>query len=77
MTRMDLLAPPYSPEVQSRFDAAMPPGIEPLMLFRVMAKSARAWNKLVGGSLLDPGPLTLRQREIVINRTCALAGMRV
>lgn len=43
------------------------------MLFRVIARSERAWKKLRAGSLLDRGPLSLRQREIVIDRTCALA----
>lgn len=74
MTTMEPLVPPYSPEVQTRFETVVPPGVEPLLLFRVMAKSERAWNKLIGGSMLDPGPLTLRQREIIIDRTCALAG---
>ncbi len=32
----------------------------------------RAWEKFRGGSLLDRGPLSLREREIVIDRTCAL-----
>ena len=27
-----------------------------------------------GWVLLDPGPLTLRDRELAIDRTCALAG---
>src|SRR5262245_41454388 len=47
-------------------------GAPPLMLFRVMAGHGRAWDKFKAGSLLDPGPLSLRQREIVIDRTCAL-----
>jgi alkylhydroperoxidase family enzyme len=42
------------------------------MLFRVMASQPRAWEKFRAGSLLDPGPLSLREREIVIDRTCAL-----
>jgi alkylhydroperoxidase family enzyme len=37
-----------------------------------MAGSARAWEKFRAGSLLDRGPLSLREREIVIDRTCAL-----
>ena len=49
-------------------------GAPPLMLFRVMAGNARAWEKFRAGSLLDRGPLTLREREIVIDRTCALTG---
>src|SRR5262245_22847065 len=47
-------------------------GAPPLVLFRVMAGHARAWEKFRAASLLDPGPLSLRQREIVIDRTCAL-----
>ena len=34
-------------------------GAPPLMLFRVMAGHARAWEKFRAGSLLDRGPLTL------------------
>ena len=49
-------------------------GAPPLMLFRVMAGNARAWEKFRAGSLLDRGPLSLREREIVIDRTCALTG---
>jgi alkylhydroperoxidase family enzyme len=37
-----------------------------------MASQKRAWDKFRAGSLLDPGPLSLREREIVIDRTCAL-----
>lgn len=47
-------------------------GRTPLVLFRVMAGHPRAWEKFRGGSLLDRGPLPLREREIVIDRTCAL-----
>jgi alkylhydroperoxidase family enzyme len=39
-----------------------------------MAGQPRAWEKFRGGSLLDRGPLSLREREIVIDRTCALSG---
>jgi len=74
MARIEPLSPPYPPEIQARFDAIMPPGSPPLLLFRTIATSARAWRKLLGGSLLDPGPLSLREREILINRTCALNG---
>lgn len=47
-------------------------GKPPLVLFRTMAGHPRAWEKFRGGSLLDRGPLSLRDREIVIDRTCAL-----
>jgi alkylhydroperoxidase family enzyme len=49
-------------------------GAPPLALFRVVAGNARAWDKFRAGSLLDGGPLSLREREIVIDRTCALTG---
>ena len=49
----------------------MPEGAEPLLLFRTMAVSPRAWTKMAAASLLDKGPLPLREREIVIHRTAA------
>src|SRR6516164_5393021 len=69
--RIAPLDPPYPPDVQQQFDRIMR-GAPPLVLFRVMAGHARAWEKFRAGGLLDPGPLSLREREIVIDRTCAL-----
>ncbi len=71
--RIAPLTPPYPPEIQAQFDRIMR-GAPPLVLFRVMAGHSRAWDKFRAGGLLDPGPLSLRQREIVIDRTCALTG---
>ena len=71
MSRIAPLRPPYAPEIQAQFDRIMR-GAPPLMLFRVMAGHTRAWDKFRAGSLLDGGPLPLREREIVIDRTCAL-----
>jgi alkylhydroperoxidase family enzyme len=71
MSRIAPLEPPYAPETREIFDRIMR-GAPPLMLFRVMASQKRAWDKFRAGGLLDPGPLTLREREIVIDRTCAL-----
>jgi len=71
MSRIMPLEPPYAPEIQEQFDRIMR-GAPPLVLFRVMAGHARAWDKFRAGSLLDRGPLSLREREIVIDRTCAL-----
>ena len=73
MSRIAGLEPPYAPEIQAQFDRIMR-GATPLMLFRVVASNARAWEKFRAGSLLDRGPLSLREREIVIDRTCALTG---
>ncbi|CAN5258377.1 carboxymuconolactone decarboxylase family protein [soil metagenome] len=73
MSRIAPLQPPYASQIQSQFDAIMR-GAPPLLLFRVLAGHPRSWDKFRAGSLLDKGPLSLREREIVIDRTCALAG---
>jgi alkylhydroperoxidase family enzyme len=66
--------PPYHPEIAARFDALMPPGIPPLVLFRTLARDKRLIERFMGGGLLDKGNLSLRQREIVIDRTTARLG---
>jgi alkylhydroperoxidase family enzyme len=71
MSRVAPLQPPYDPQIQQQFDQIMR-GAPPLTLFRVVAGNARAWEKFRAGGLLDRGPLSLREREIVIDRTCAL-----
>jgi alkylhydroperoxidase family enzyme len=73
MSRIAPLEPPYAPEIHRQFDRIMR-GAPPLMLFRVVAGNARAWEKFRAGSLLDRGPLSLREREIVIDRVCARTG---
>src|SRR5438045_1692232 len=73
MSRIAPLHPPYAPEINEQFDRIMR-GAPPLTLFRVIAGDARAWEKFRAGSLLGRGPLSLREREIVIDRTCALTG---
>jgi alkylhydroperoxidase family enzyme len=65
---------PYAPEVAARFDKLMPPGVPPLALFRVLARDLRLFQRFMGGGLLDKGNLTLRQREIVIDRVTAQCG---
>jgi alkylhydroperoxidase family enzyme len=73
MSRIAPLRPPYDQDIQAQFDRIMR-GAPPLMLFRVVAGNARAWEKFRAGGLLDKGPLSLREREIVIDRTCARTG---
>jgi alkylhydroperoxidase family enzyme len=67
-------SPPYQPEIQARFDAVMPPGVPPLALFRTLARDQRLFSRFAGGGLVDKGHLTLRQREIVIDRVTASCG---
>jgi alkylhydroperoxidase family enzyme len=70
--RMAPAQPPFPPEIQSAIDRIMPPGMPPLVLFTTLAREPRLFGKFFGGSLLDRGQLTLRQREIVIHRSTAL-----
>jgi alkylhydroperoxidase family enzyme len=71
MSRIAPLSPPYPSEIQAQFEVIMR-GAPPLTLFRVLAAHPRAWEKFRAGALLDRGPLSMHEREIVINRTCAL-----
>src|SRR5690348_7983869 len=74
MSRIAPACPPYEPAIADALQRIMPPGIEPLLLFRTMAKSPRVFARMFAGGLLDKGPLSLRQREIVIDRTTARLG---
>ncbi|RJF96188.1 carboxymuconolactone decarboxylase family protein [Noviherbaspirillum saxi] len=62
---------PYEQAVSEAFARITPPGKQPLNLFRTMARSPRILQRMFAGSLLDAGSLTLRQRELVILRSCA------
>ena len=72
--RVEPVAAPYPPELQKVLDAIMPPGVPPLTLFTTLARVPRVWDRFRAGSLLDRGPVSLRHREIVIDRTCARCG---
>jgi alkylhydroperoxidase family enzyme len=74
MARLAPLAPPYPPEVAGELARMMPPGVPPIALFRTVAHNPRVLGRWRGGSLLDRGAITLRQREIVILRTTARLG---
>jgi 4-carboxymuconolactone decarboxylase len=72
--RVEPVAPPFAPELQAVFDKIMPPGVPPLSLFTTLARVPRIYDRFRAGSLLDRGPVSLRHREIVIDRTCARCG---
>jgi alkylhydroperoxidase family enzyme len=65
---------PYQPDIEERLAHLMPPGVPPLLLFRTLARDKRLFARFMSGGLLDKGNLTLRQREIVIDRITALSG---
>jgi alkylhydroperoxidase family enzyme len=70
MARVLAASPPFSETIQARLDT-LGRGRPPLSLFTTLARDERLFNRFMNGALLDPGGLTLRQREIVIDRTCA------
>jgi alkylhydroperoxidase family enzyme len=77
MDRIRPLEAPFTPEVEARLTAMMPPGVPPIALFRTfahhlpMAEAMGPW----GRHQLGRGfALSRREREIVIDRTCARCG---
>jgi alkylhydroperoxidase family enzyme len=72
--RIEPAQAPYAAEVQQTFERLMPPGVPPLVLFTTLARSPRAFSKFMAAGLLDKGPLPMREREVMIHRTCARAG---
>jgi 4-carboxymuconolactone decarboxylase len=77
--RIAPIDPPYDPETAESLAKWMPPGskIEPLKLFRTLARSPEISSRLrvLGAGILGPGSLIApREREILIDRTAALCG---
>jgi alkylhydroperoxidase family enzyme len=62
---------PYEADMEETLVRLMPQGVEPLVLFRMMARSPRLFRRMMAGGLLDKGSISLREREIAIDRTCA------
>jgi alkylhydroperoxidase family enzyme len=72
--RIQPAKPPFPEAIQRRLDQIMPPGAKPLVLFTTLARDQRLFERFMSGGLLDRGHLTLRQREIVIDRVTAKCG---
>jgi alkylhydroperoxidase family enzyme len=70
--RIAAAIPPFPGDLQERLTRRMPPGRAPLVLFTTLARDDRLFRRFFDGGLLDRGHLTIRQREIVIDRTTAL-----
>jgi len=74
MARIDVLSPPYNPDVAAYLSTTMPAGQEPIRLFRTLARNVDMatamwpWARHELGRSLT---LSLREREILIDRTCA------
>ncbi len=71
------LEPPFEPAVGEQLRSMMPPGVPPIALFRTfvrnppMATAMQPWGRHELGRSFTLG---LREREIVIDRTCARCG---
>jgi alkylhydroperoxidase family enzyme len=72
--RIAPLDPPYPPDIAEELKKMMPPGVEPLKLFRTLAHNPRVLAKVRLGNLLDRGSIERRDREIVVLRTSARCG---
>lgn len=76
-TRIDPLNPPYEPAVAAQLESMMPPGVSPIGLFRTfvrnlpMAAAMAGWG---GYELSKRLSLSMRQRELVIDRVTARCG---
>lgn len=71
--RMAPAVPPLPADIQQAIDAIMR-GSPPLVLFTTLARDPRLFFKFFNSGLLDRGHLTIRQREIVIDRVTAACG---
>jgi len=74
--RIRPLEPPYPEDVGETLRRMMPPGVEPLKLFRTVAWNEHVLERFrsIGAYLLNFGKLAPLEREIVIHRTCARCG---
>ncbi|HEX7442583.1 MAG TPA: carboxymuconolactone decarboxylase family protein [Acidimicrobiales bacterium] len=77
MPRIHPVAPPYEVDVAERLEEMMPSGVPPILLFRTFVRNlpmATAMGPWGGYELSRRLSLSLRDREIVIDRTCARCG---
>lgn len=72
--RIAAQTPPFPPSVEARLKKIMPPDVPPLVLFTTLARDERLFERFMSGGLLDRGNVSLRHREIVIDRVTAQCG---
>jgi alkylhydroperoxidase family enzyme len=75
--RISPLEPPYESDVDTQLRSMMPRGVEPIALFRTFAKNlemARAMQPWGRYQLGRDSSIGMREREVVIDRTCARCG---
>src|SRR5262249_50107613 len=77
MTRINPVGEQPEPEVADLLAAMMPAGVPPIRLFRTLVRNrpmTEAMHALGGYEVSRRLSISLREREIVILRTCARAG---
>ena len=77
MSRIDPVPAPYEADVAEQLERMMPPGVPPIRLFRTFARNltmTQAMSGWGGYELSRRLSLSMRDREIVIDRTCARTG---
>ncbi|MFD8685977.1 carboxymuconolactone decarboxylase family protein [Streptomyces sp. NPDC059651] len=77
MSRIALLEPPYSDRAGELLARMMPGDAQPIGLFRMFARNLSMAGAMHGWGRYELGrqlTLTTREREIVIDRTCARCG---
>jgi len=75
--RIPPLEPPFAPEIESQLHKMMPDGVPPVALFRTFAHNlpmTEAMSGWGGYELSRRLSLSMREREIVIDRTCGRCG---
>ncbi len=76
-TRIDPVRPPYPAHIAGRLAAMMPPGVPPIALFRTFARNLPMTDAMSGWGGYELSrrlSLPMRDREIIIDRTCARCG---
>ncbi len=74
MPRVEPISPPYTGKSAALLERMMPGGAAPILLFRTFVKNTPMTEALTGWGgyeLSNELSLSLREREIAIDRTCA------
>ena len=77
MSRIEPVEPPYDETTGRQLRSMMPPGVPPIALFRTFVKNPEMTRAMSGWGRYELSrdlSLTMRDREIVIDRTCARCG---
>lgn len=71
--RISALEPPYEGRVAETLRRMMPPGVEPLRLFRTVAHNPAILERFrtTGAYILNFGRVEPLEREVLLHRTCA------